>query len=198
MHRRSLALVALLLALAVPMSASQFVELPFDQVAREARYVVRGTVVDTWSAWDDSREVIYTYATVRVTRYFGETTGPDVLLVRNVGGTVDGYTQEAVGFPAIRRGERAVFFLSGNDSALEIHAYNQGKFLVRQRDGVEVLVADPVKQGDARLDRGPRFNIATDAIDASASAISLDEFASMVDDARAGLTPGRSVLRQQN
>ncbi|HEX8253130.1 MAG TPA: hypothetical protein VF846_08295 [Thermoanaerobaculia bacterium] len=198
MHRRSLALVALLLALAVPMSASQFIELPFDQVAREARYVVRGTVVDSWSAWDDSREVIYTYATVRVTRYFGETTGPDVLMVRNVGGTVDGYTQEAVGFPVIRRGEQAVFFLSGDDSALEIHAYSQGKFLVRQRDGVEVLVADPVKQGDARLDRGPRFNISTNAIDANASAITLDEFAAMVDDARAGLTPGRSVLRQQN
>ena len=46
----------------------------FDQVARESTYVVRGTVEQTWSKWDDSHEVIFTYATVRVHRYFGETT----------------------------------------------------------------------------------------------------------------------------
>src|SRR6185295_17384988 len=150
MHRRTLSLIALLLIVsALPLSASQFIQMPFDQVAREAGFVVRGHVVDTFSAWDSAHEVIYTYATVRVQRYFGEATGPDTLVVREVGGTVDGYTQEAIGFPMVRQNEHVVLFLSQwEDSAdYRIHGYNQGKFLVRNRGGVEILVEDPVKQG---------------------------------------------------
>ncbi|MFP5246990.1 MAG: hypothetical protein ACLGH0_09890 [Thermoanaerobaculia bacterium] len=185
MHRRSLSLITLLLIVALPLSASQFIQLPFDQVARESAYVVRGEVTDTFSAWDSAREVIYTYATVRVTRYFGDTTGPDTLVVREVGGTVDGYTQEAIGFPAVRRGEQVVLFLSQWEDSPEfrIHAFNQGKFLVRNRDGVEVLVEDPVKQGDARLSRDGRFEVTPNA----EAGLRIDEFAAMVDDARAGL-----------
>ena len=185
MHRRSLILVSLLLALAVPLSASQFIDMPFDQVAREATYVVRGQVVDTWSAWDASHEVIYTYATVRVSRYFGEITGPDTLMVREVGGTVDGYTQDAIGFPAIRRGENVVLMLSQweDSSDLRIHAFNQGKYLVRTTPaGKEILVQDPVKQGDARLSREGRFTIEPHA----EVGMGVEEFAQMIDDARAG------------
>jgi len=183
MHRRTLSLMALLLIVsALPLSASQFIEMPFDQVAREAGYVVRGHVVDTFSAWDAGHEVIYTYATVRVQRYFGEATGPDTLVVREVGGTVDGYTQEAIGFPMVRQGEQVVLFLSQWDDSADyrIHGFNQGKFLVRNRDGVEILVEDPVKQGDARMSRDGRF-----AIEPNADAgLRMDEFAAMVDDAR--------------
>jgi hypothetical protein len=195
MHRRALSLIALLLIVAaMPLSASQFIDQSFDQVARDATYVVRGSVIDTWSAWDDTHEVIYTYATLRVSRYFGEITGPDTLVVREVGGTVDGYTQEAVGFPAIRRGEQVVLFLSQWDYStdLRIHAFNQGKYLVRMRaDRSEVLISDPVKQGEERLPSdGPR--IATEA----QNGLSLEEFAEMVDAARAGEHTPRARQQQ--
>ena len=133
MHRRSLVVIGMVLALALPLSASQFIPLPFDEVASESKYIVRGTIDQTWSAWDSSHEVIFTYATMRVNRYFGESTGPDTLVIREVGGTVDGYTQEAIGFPMIRKGEDVVLMLSQwEDSAdLRIHAFNQGKYLVR-------------------------------------------------------------------
>ena len=144
---------------------------------------IRGQVTETWSAWDASHDVIYTYATVRVTRYFGEATGPDTLVVREVGGTVDGYTQEAIGFPAIRRGEQVVLFLSQWDDGSEyrMHAFNQGKYLVQMRSGREVLVADPVKQGEARIARDERMSISTEA-----AGLGIEEFAAMVDAARAG------------
>lgn len=187
MHRRSLSFIvtlALVLA-AVPLSASQFIDMPFDRVAREASYVVRGTIDHTWSAWDDQHEVIYTYATLNVSRYFGDTRGPATLVVREVGGTVDGYTQEAIGFPAVRNGEDVVLMLSKwDDSAdMRIHAFNQGKYLVRNRGGVEVLISDPVKQGDARLDRG---GIRVNAMD-EAPGLTLDEFAGMVSSARSAI-----------
>ncbi len=189
--RRTLSLITLLLiASALPLTASQFIEQPFDQVAREASLVVRGTVGNTWSAWDDSHEVIFTYATVNVTRYFGETTGPDTLLVREVGGTVDGYTQEAIGFPVIRSGEEVVLLLSKwEDSAdYRIHAFNQGKYLVKKNGPDIILTEDPVKQGDARLgtdrEHGPRTN----AVASAPAGLRLEEFAQMVDDARASRT----------
>ena len=187
MHRRTLILVGLLLvAAALPLSASQFVRQPFDQVARESTYIVRGTVENIWSAWDDAHEIIYTYATIRVTRYFGEATGPDTLVVREVGGQVGDYVQEAIGFPAIRDGEDVVLFLSKWENApeLRIHAFNQGKFLVRDRDGVEVLTEDPVKQGDGRLRRPDKSNMRTHADEGDE--VTLAEFAVMVDAARAG------------
>jgi hypothetical protein len=191
MNRRTLVLAVLLLVtLALPLSASQFVPLPFDDVARQATYVVRGTLGQTWSAWDDSHEVIYTYATVRVQRYFGETAGPDTLIVREVGGTVDGYTQEAIGFPALRQGEEVVLMLSRWEGSADfrIHAFNQGKYLVKNRGGLEVLTEDPVKQGDARLAR-PRFEARTEAV--IGETLTLREFAQMVDDARAGRSTER-------
>ncbi|HYH08894.1 MAG TPA: hypothetical protein VEK11_17710 [Thermoanaerobaculia bacterium] len=188
MHRR-LVIGTLLLVLALPLAASQFVPQDFDVVARESSFIVRGHVVDTYSAWDDAREVIYTYATVRVTRFFGEATGPDTLVVREVGGTVDGYTQEAIGFPAIRRGEQVVLFLSQwEDSGdYRIHAYNQGKYLVRERAGKEILVEDPVRQGEARLATPDRFHVEPLA----ETGLTIDEFASMVDEARAGGRTGK-------
>ena len=197
MHRRILfSLGLLLVALALPLSASQFIQLPFDQVARESALIVRGNVVDIWSAWDDSHEVIFTYATVRVTRYFGEATGPDTLVVREAGGVVDGYAQEAVGFPQIRRGEDVVLMLSQweNSTDYRIHAFNQGKYLVRNREGIEVLVEDPVKQGDARLERPDKFTARAHAdLDNS---MTIGEFAAMVESARAGKPVERERQRQ--
>jgi hypothetical protein len=185
--RRSLSLVTLLLLVSLPLAGSQFIEQPFDEVARGASLIVRGTVENTWSAWDDSHEVIFTYATVRVHRYFGESTGPDTLVVREVGGTVDGYTQEAIGFPVIRNGEDVVLMLARWDDSADyrIHAFNQGKYLVKQGPTREILVEDSVKQGQERMgiDRQkPRSN----AVELEATGLGIDEFAQMVDDARAG------------
>ena len=182
--RRSLSPWVLLVILAaLPLSASQFIELPFDKIARESSLIVRGSVENTWSAWDDSHEIIYTYATVRVNRYFGESTGPDTLVVREVGGTVDGYTLEAIGFPAIRSGEDVVLMLGRwEDSAdYRIHAFNQGKYLVRNIAGVEMLSADPVQQGDGRIGR-ERMHTNAEPV---AGGLLIQEFAQMVDDARA-------------
>ena len=186
--RRSLSLATLLLIVsALPLSASQFIELPFDRVAREASLIVRGTVENTWSAWDDSHEVIFTYATVRVGRYFGEATGPDTLVIREVGGTVDGYTQEAIGFPVIRSGEDVVLMLSKWDDGSEyrIHAFNQGKYLVKMRGTLEILTEDPVRQGEERLGREGGHGPRTNAVAAEATGLGIEEFAQMVDDARA-------------
>ena len=200
MNRRSLSLVTLLLVLsALPATASQFMEVTFDQVARESQFIVRGTVDKTFSAWDDAHEVIYTYATIRVHRYFGDATGPDTLMIREVGGTVDGYTQEAIGFPVIRSGQDVVLMLSAweDGSDFRIHAFNQGKFLVNRRGNREVLTADPERQGEARLMTREGGRMQTTVADDDTPGMSIDEFAQMVNDARAGRATGSGLGRTQ-
>ena len=180
---RRLMPVLVLLATSVPLSASQFIQLPFDQVAREATLIVRGTVVNTYSAWDSAHETIFTYATVRVQRYIGERTGPDTLMVREAGGTVGNYTQQAIGFPELREGEQVVLLLSKWDDSDDwrIHAYNQGKFIVvKDPRGKEMLTEDPVKQGDERLSKPDHLHAMP------ATAMTIDEFEEMAVAAREG------------
>ncbi|HET7436625.1 MAG TPA: hypothetical protein VFN10_18090 [Thermoanaerobaculia bacterium] len=196
MTRKSLFLVALLVvALALPATASQFIERSFDDVARGSALVARGTIQQTWSAWDDAHEVIYTYATLRVNRYFGESTGPDTLVVREVGGTVADYTQEAIGFPMLRGGEQVVLFLNkwdNNSADYRIEAYTQGKYVVRNIGGIETLSLDPITQGQERLNGGALHQ----QIEALPS-LTIDEFSTMVDAARAALPSRPAAERQQ-
>lgn len=183
MVRRSLVLSFLLIAaMAIPMSASQFIDLPFDQVAREATLVVRGTVGPVTSAWNDDHDVIFSYASIQVKQYIaGE--GPSVLMLREVGGTSEGYTQVAVGFPTLREGQEVVLFLSRwEDSAdWRIHAYNQGKYLVREIRAREYVAADPVTQGHERATGTPR--VQADAV--AEGGMTLAELTEMVTAARA-------------
>ena len=92
---------------------------------------------------------------------------------------------EAIGFPAIRSGEDVVLMLSQWEDGADfrIHAFNQGKYLVRNRGGKEVLTADPVKQGEDRgIERGRVHIQSVDEL----PGLLIEEFAQMVDDARAG------------
>lgn len=182
MVRRSLVLSFLLIAaMAIPMAASQFIELPFDQVAREATVVVRGTVGPVSSAWNDDHDVIFSYAPIQVRQYIAGD-GPSVLMLREVGGTAEGYTQVAVGFPTLREGQEVVLFLSKwEDSAdYRIHAYNQGKYVVREVRSREYVSADPVTQGHERTGATPR--VQADAV--TEGGMTLDELSAMVTAAR--------------
>lgn len=184
MKRRSLILTIVLVLTATVSMASQFVVVPFEQMARQSTFIARGTLGPVWSQWDDAGEVIFSYSTLRVSKYFGETTGPDTLVIREVGGKVGNYTQEAVGFPVLREGQEVVLFLTQcEDSAdYRIDSYNQGKFLVRHRGEQEILTLDKETQGHERQHKGPQMQ--TDSVDDNG--FTMEEFTQMVDDARAG------------
>jgi hypothetical protein len=193
MNRRSLAVSLLLVAaIALPLSASQFIELPFDQVARNATLVVRGTVTGAvTSAWNDSHDTIFSYATVRVNRFVAGD-GPELLVVREVGGTVDGYTQEAIGFPMLREGENVVLFLTHWDDSADwrIDSYNQGKYLVTKTPHGEFLMHDPVTQGHERL--GGHEPMRIEALDGAG--LTMNELEQMVAAARGN----RAGVQQRN
>ena len=194
MVRRSLVLSFLLIAaIAVPMSASQFIELPFDQVAREATLVVRGTVGPVSSAWNDDHDVIFSYAPIQVKQFIAGD-GPSVLMLREVGGTAEGYTQVAVGFPTLREGQEVILFLTRWDDSADwrIEAYNQGKYVVREGRMKTLAMPDPVTQGHERVGNGPR--VQPDAVASEETGLTVDELVAMVNAAR---QPNRETPRSR-
>ncbi len=139
--KRLVSIGLLLLAVAVPVSASTFLRMTQGELIRGSAAVVQGEVLKVSSFWDSTGRVIVTEAQVQVEeKIFGN--APSVVVVRTFGGTVDGYTVEAHGFPAFRAKERVLLFLEAEkDGASRVAGYQQGQFrIVRDQAGVEMAV----------------------------------------------------------
>lgn len=166
--------LCLALVMALPMAASQFLDVPFDEMVSGSSAIVRGTVVGpVTSAWDASGEVIYSYATVRVDEYITGS-GPGLIRIREVGGTVGDYTIQAIGFPELRSDENVVLLLTGWDDGPEyrIHSYSKGKYILRENAMGPMLFLDQQTQGSRTSANAKRAAQQPD--------YSLDEFKVMV------------------
>ena len=137
----SLGVVALMLALAIPAGASTFLGLSRAELVAQSDAVVEGEVIKVESFWAPSGRIIVTQAMVRVTDAIAGK-ADTVVVLRTYGGTVDGYTVEAHGFPSFETGDRLVLFLANQkDGSAEVTGYRQGQYrVVRDKAGVEFAV----------------------------------------------------------
>jgi len=144
-----------LLLLAVPASGSTFLHMSRAELAAKASAVVVGDVLSVESFWTKDGRVIVTEAMVEVEdAILGET--PSVVVVRTFGGTVNGYTVEAHGFPTFEKGQRLLLFLEqdkaepGATDATRVLGYQEGMYRVAlDKAGREV--AHPTVDAGARL-----------------------------------------------
>jgi hypothetical protein len=146
----SLGMVALILALAIPAGASTFIALSKAQLVAESNAVVQGEVIKVEAFWTPSGRIIVSQAMLRVTDTIaGE--APTVVMLRTYGGTVDGFTVEAHGFPSFKQGDRLLVFLQNQkDGSAEVTGYRQGQYqVVRDKAGVEFAV--PTVEKGVRL-----------------------------------------------
>jgi hypothetical protein len=121
-----------------PAWASVFERVDDQQLVCEATDIVRGEVVSAAADWDTEHKAIWTTATVRVREVVRGSMPQDaVITVKEVGGTVNGYTIHAENFATLARGEEAVMLLrpwEDRSSAYRVWGYGRGKFTV-QRQG---------------------------------------------------------------
>jgi hypothetical protein len=139
-----------LLAAALPVGASTFIEMSRADLVRQSAAAVQGKILKTSSFWDAKGQVILTEALVQVEDVvFGK--AATVVVVRTFGGTVDGYTIEAHGFPRFTANERVLLFLGAEaNGASQVIGYQQGQFrLVKNAAGIEFAV--PMRDGEARI-----------------------------------------------
>jgi hypothetical protein len=151
---RSAILAALALALAwaaPPLAASTFVAMSTSDLVQSSSAVIEGEVVSLQSRWTRNRRIIVTDAMVRVWDVLGGK-APEIVHVKTFGGTVNGFTVEASGFPTFTVGERVLLFLEPDTEAgrLRVNGYQQGLYRIVQRpDGIESAV--PAVDQDVQL-----------------------------------------------
>ena len=144
-----LALLALMVA-GIPAGASTFLVMNQGELIRDSAAVVEGEVLQVHSFWTRSGRIIVTEAIVKVSDpILGE--AASAVVVRTFGGTVEGFTVEAHGFPTFRKGERLLLFLEAErDGAHKVAGYQQGQYrVVRDKNGFDVAV--PAFDGHASL-----------------------------------------------
>ena len=136
-----LGVFALALAVAVPAGASTFIAMSTDELVAASDAVVQGEVLQVHSYWNKSGRLIVTEAIVRVTDTI---TGnaPSVVVLKTFGGTVEGFTVEAHGFPTFEKGQELLLFVDNQaDGSAEVTGYRQGQYrIVRTKEGMQVAV----------------------------------------------------------
>lgn len=149
---RRLVFLSLLLVLVagVPVGASTFLDMDQRALVKGSAAVIEGEVLQVHSYWDSKGRMMITDAIVRVTDSVVGNIGSAVV-VRTFGGTVEGYTVEAHGFPTFRRGERLLLYLEAERAGTHrVTGYQLGQYrIVTDKSGVDVAV--PTLDSEASL-----------------------------------------------
>ncbi len=157
--QRKFMILAILLAVGavLPAGASTFAAMNDKELVAASDAVVRGQVVSVESFWNDHHTLILSEAVFEVESAIAGA-APRYVTLRTAGGSVDGYTVEATGFPVFRAGDRALLFLErddekplgrvhtkGSTEAYRVAGYQLGQYRIVNGRGEEIAVpaADP-------------------------------------------------------
>jgi len=143
---RSLLLTALLLSVPASASATVMVEVPIEDMARDADAIVLGQVVrsEVRLVIEPGRGALpHTFTTLRVERWVAGSGGATVM-IDELGGEIQGEGLAIAGTPTYAVGEEVVVFLERADGRLRTYAMAQGRFEVRRGIGgvPDMLVRD--------------------------------------------------------
>ncbi len=142
MKRRSF----LFLSLAVPvlLYGTTVIPMGVEKLASVSTHIVEARAGQSVSQWNAEHTLILTYTNFEVRRTLkGQT--PHTILVRQLGGTVDGVSQKVAGVRHWRPGEEAVLFLQPSsipDGALVVTGLMQGNFLMRRTPQGQTFVSN--------------------------------------------------------
>jgi hypothetical protein len=100
-----------MVAAALALFATTFVNAGPQELAARADAVVRGTVLSREARWSGDRQRIFTVVKVRVLERLKGAAGEAEVEVAVPGGSAGGYTQAVEGAPAFTDGEEVVLFL---------------------------------------------------------------------------------------
>ncbi len=144
----ALSLVLLAVLAAVPAGASTFIALSRQELVSQSDAVIQGRVLKVSSFWGQEGRVIMSEILVQVEEKI-RGNAPTVVKVRTFGGTVDGYTVEAHGFPKMAVNDHVVLFLQNANETAEVTGYRQGQWRIVLDKGVQMAV--PTVEGGVTL-----------------------------------------------
>jgi hypothetical protein len=153
--------LVLFLALAVPVGLHGTTVIPMgvEKLTSVSTHIVEARAVRSVSQWNAEHTLILTYTSFEVRRSLkGQT--PHTILVRQLGGTVDGVSQKVAGVRHWRPGDDAVLFLQPSsipDGALVVTGLMQGNFMMRHTPQGQTFVSNGMPEAS-------EFHAATGAV----------------------------------
>ena len=124
--------VALALALAAPVSATEVVHFDTPALVRGSSDIVIGRIEGTRSYWNERHTKILTEVSVRVSESLKGAPPGELRLVQ-LGGEVDGMRYRVPGSPLFSPGEEALLFVWRDAAGRpQVNALAQGKFDIRR------------------------------------------------------------------
>ncbi len=136
-----LRVVACFFALYCVLSATTIVPVSVERLAQESSHVLEATALSSWSQWNAQHTLIFTYTRFRVAHIF-KGQAPATVVVRQLGGSSEGFTQKVAGVRHWRAGDEVVLFLypsKSADGSFEVTGLMQGNFAVLTRGGQKVV-----------------------------------------------------------
>ncbi len=138
--------LVVLLALGTLGSATTIVPMSVEELTHAATYIGEVRSVETWSGWNVQHTLIYTYTRLEIMRTLkGES--PATLVVKQLGGNINGYVQKVAGVRHFVPGEADLLFLRPSvtgDGTMVVVGLLQGHFrMLRAADG-EITVSNGV------------------------------------------------------
>jgi hypothetical protein len=115
------------------MSATTIIPVSVERLTSESSHVVEAKAVSSWSQWNPQHSVIFTFTKFQVSRTL-KGQAPATIVVKQIGGSAEGYTQKVAGVRHWRDCEEAVLFLHpspSGDGTLEVTGLMQGNFRIR-------------------------------------------------------------------
>jgi hypothetical protein len=140
-------------------NATSFYIRPLPEFARDARYIVRGTLHSIHSEYGSDPsglKTLYTYAKLEVREVLKGTLPEREILIRKTGGTKDGVTLSIDSSPDFHENEETVLFLSAqkDDLSYEVEGLELGKFSLEDRNGEPFLRGGLLAYSQTRLQGG--------------------------------------------
>jgi hypothetical protein len=132
-----------MLASAPLLVATSMVPVSVETLAGSAELIMQGRATRSWSAWNAQHSLIYTYTEFTVDRTLKGSAGK--VVVKQLGGSIDGVTQHVSGVRYWQAGEEAVLFLRASeakDNTQVVVGLTQGAFRVERLSSGEVRVSN--------------------------------------------------------
>ena len=113
-------------------SATTIIPVSVERLTGESSHVVEGRALSSWSQWNPQHSLIFTFTKFEVSRTL-KGQAPSTIIVKQIGGSAEGYTQKVAGVRHWREGDQAVLFLHpspSGDGTLEVTGLMQGNFRI--------------------------------------------------------------------
>ena len=112
------------------LSATTIIPVSVERLTAESSHVVEARALSSWAQWNPQHSLIFTFTKFEVSRTL-KGQAPSTIIVKQIGGSAEGYTQKVAGVRHWQEGELAVLFLHpspSGDGTLEVTGLMQGNF----------------------------------------------------------------------